>query len=172
MRKVEVVPYKEEWVTMFEEESRKIKGVLGKEVINVYHIGSTAIPNIHAKPVIDLMVEVVDINKVDLYNHEMEQLGYEACGENGIPKRRFFRKGGNNRTHHVHIFEQDNPEIARHIAFRDYMIQHPNEAHKYSQLKLSLAKQFPDNIDQYIEGKDSYIKSIDEKQGHKMESRI
>lgn len=163
MRKVEVVPYKVEWVMMFEEESRKIKEVLGEEVVDVYHIGSTSIPNIHAKPVIDLMVEVVSIDKIDEYNHGMEQLGYEAYGENGIPKRRFFSKGGNNRTHHVHIFEKGNPEMARHIAFRDYMIAHPEEAQIYSQLKQSLAKQYPYSIEQYIEGKDSYIKSIDEK---------
>ena len=165
MRKVEVVPYKEEWVTMFEEESRRIKDVLGAEVVTIYHIGSTAIPNIHAKPIIDLMIEVLKISKVDAFNHEMHQLGYEARGENGIPKRRFFSKGGHNRTYHIHIFEQDNPEIARHIAFRDYMIANPEEAQTYSQLKQSLAKQFPNNIEQYIEGKDDYIKSIDEKAG-------
>lgn len=163
MRKVEVVPYKAEWQMLFQEESQKIKEVLGEEVVNVYHIGSTSIPNMHAKPVIDLMVEVVSIDKIDEYNEAMEQLGYEARGENGIPKRRFFSKGGNNRTHHVHIFEEGNPEIARHIAFRDYMIAHPEEAQIYSQLKKSLAKQYPYNIEQYIEGKDSYIKSIDEK---------
>ena len=163
MRKVEVIPYKEEWSALFLEESEKIKEVYGDEIVSIYHIGSTAIPNIYAKPVIDILVEVMDIDRIDLYNKRMEQLNYEARGENGIPNRRFFMKGGNNRTHHVHIFEKGDDEIKRHLVFRDYMIAHPEEALQYSQLKQQLAKQFPDNMEDYIEGKDDYIKSIDQK---------
>ncbi|CAM4031000.1 GrpB family protein [Mesobacillus zeae] len=162
MRKVEISPHKEEWFMMFQEESDKIKDVLGDVILNVYHIGSTAIPNINAKPIIDIMVEVANISKVDKFNDKMEQLGYDAHGEYGISNRRFFSKG-NNRTHHVHIFEQGNDEIARHITFRDYLIAHPKEAQKYSQLKQSLAEKFPTNIEKYIEGKNDYIKSIDNK---------
>jgi len=163
LRKVEVSSHKEEWLSMFQVESEKIKGIFGNLVLSVHHIGSTAIPNIKAKPVIDIMIEVVNICEVDKFNHQMEQLGYIAYGENGIPNRRFFSKGGDNRTHHVHIFEQGNSEITRHIAFRDYMIAHPEEAQKYSQLKQSLADKYPTNIEMYIEGKNDYIKSIDNK---------
>lgn len=109
------------------------------------------------------MVEVIDIENVDNFNNDMEQLGYEALGENGIPNRRFFSKGGDNRTHHVHIFEQGNEEIIRHLIFRDYMIAHPEEAMKYSQLKEYLAEKFSNNIEKYIEGKNDYIKEIDNK---------
>lgn len=163
MRKVEVVPHRDEWSELFLEESKKIKEVYGDEIIHIYHIGSTSIPAIHAKPVIDLMVEVADIERIDGYNEQMKQLNYEALGENGIPNRRFFMKGDDNRTHHVHIFEKGDAEIERHLAFRDYMMAHPEEAQSYSQLKKRLAKRFPENMDEYIEGKDSFIKTIDRK---------
>ncbi len=163
MRKVEVTPYQTAWITMFQEESKKIKDVYGEEILYVYHIGSTSIPNINAKPIIDILVEVISIRKVDNFNIYMKQLDYEAHGEYGIPNRRFFSKGGDNRTHHVHIFEQGNDEISRHILFRDYMIAHPKEAKKYSQLKQNLAVRFPTNIQKYMEGKNDYIKEIDKK---------
>jgi GrpB-like predicted nucleotidyltransferase (UPF0157 family) len=84
-------------------------------------------------------------------------------GEYGIPKRRFFSKGGDNRTHHVHFYEKGNEEIVRHLVFRDYMIAHPEEAMKYSELKQTLAEKFPTNIAKYVEGKNNYIKAIDDK---------
>ncbi|MDX5476138.1 MAG: GrpB family protein [Bacillaceae bacterium] len=121
------------------------------------------IPNIKAKPVIDIMVKVTNISEVDKFNSQMEQLGYVVMGEYGIPKRRFFIKGGDNRTHHVHFYEEGNEEIARHLAFRDYMIAHPEEAIKYSELKQTLAEKSPTNITKYIEGKNNYIKAIDDK---------
>jgi GrpB-like predicted nucleotidyltransferase (UPF0157 family) len=91
----------------------------------------------------------------------MIQLGYDPQGENGIPNRRYFSKGGDNRTHHVHMFQSGNEEINRHLQFRDYLIAHPKKALDYSNLKEKLAKQFPSQIDQYIEGKDALIKEID-----------
>ncbi|WP_274310041.1 GrpB family protein [Solibacillus daqui] len=163
MRKVEISSHKREWSLMFEEESKQLKNILGTLVINVFHIGSTAIPNIQAKPVIDILIEVTCLSEVDKFNYQFEQLGYRVHGENGIPNRRYFSKGGNNRTHHVHIFEQGNPEITRHLAFRDYMIAHPKEAQNYSQLKQTLADKYPNSIEMYIEGKNDYIKTIDYK---------
>lgn len=163
MRKVEVFPHQPEWSKMFREESKKIKYLFEEEILNIFHIGSTAIPNIKAKPVIDLMVEVINMENVDNFNNGMKQLGYEPLGENGISGRRFFRKGGDNRTHHLHIFEKGNEEIIRHLTFRDYMIAHPEEAMEYSNLKQNLAEKFPTNIEKYIEGKSDFIKEIDNK---------
>jgi GrpB-like predicted nucleotidyltransferase (UPF0157 family) len=163
MRHVEVLPHNEKWKQDFRKESHQIKAILQDEIHEIHHIGSTAIPHIHAKPVIDILVEVHDISKVDFYNAEMESLGYLVLGENGIKGRRYFSKGGDNRTHHVHMFEKGNPEITRHLAFRDYMITHPDEAQKYSELKQKLAEQFPTDIESYIAGKDAFIKEIDKK---------
>lgn len=126
----------------------------------IHHIGSTAIPNIYAKPIIDILVEAKNLTQVDTRNAAMATLGYEAMGEFGIAGRRYFRKhdAAGVRTHHVHVFEQGSPESDRHLAFRDYLIAHPDEAHQYSQLKRSLANQYPDDRESYMDGKDSFIK--------------
>ncbi len=165
MRKVEVVPYNPKWPKMFEVESKRITDVLGENIVRIHHIGSTAIPNIYAKPIIDLLIEVKYITKVDEQNSQMESLGYEVMGEFGIIDRRFFRKDNHKgiRTHHVHIFEFGSKQIERHLAFRDYMIAHPEEAQQYSQLKRELAKKYPTNIQKYMDGKDSFVKAIDKK---------
>jgi GrpB-like predicted nucleotidyltransferase (UPF0157 family) len=163
MRKVEVVPFSENWSFMFEEEARKINNVFGNEIVAIYHIGSTSIPRMHAKPIIDILVEVKDIESVDNYNEQMSALGYRALGEHGISGRRFFRKGEVERTHHVHVFETGSQHITRHLAFKEYMIAHPEEAKAYSELKQKLAKQFPTDMKSYIEGKDPFIKETEKK---------
>lgn len=94
MRKVEVVPYKKEWSKLFHDECQKLEDIFGPEMMNVYHIGSTAIPAIHAKPVIDILAVVKDVECVADFNKEMEEMGYDAKGENGIAGRRFFEKAG------------------------------------------------------------------------------
>lgn len=165
-RIVKVVPHNPTWKQKFNEESKKIEKIFKEIFISIHHIGSTAIPPVKAKPIIDIMVEVEDINKVDSYNKQMEELGYVALGEYGIPKRRFFQKGGNNRTHHVHIFQSRSPQIKRHIDFRDYLISHPKIAGEYSRLKEKLAKKYRYDIDKYQEGKESFIKRIDKKLGN------
>jgi GrpB-like predicted nucleotidyltransferase (UPF0157 family) len=162
-RIVEVLPYDSTWKQKYKIEAKKIKKIFKEIFENIHHIGSTAIPTIKAKPIIDILVEVKDINKVDNYNKSMEKLGYEALGEYGISKRRFFQKGGNKRTHHVHIFEIGSPHIKRHIDFRNYLISHPKTAKKYSLLKEKLAKKYRCDIDKYQEGKSSFIKKIEKR---------
>ena len=156
--KVEVVPHDPNWRSAFESESKLIALALRDNVVAIHHIGSTAIPQIHAKPIVDMLVEVKDIIKVDRHSSEMEALGYQAMGEFGISGRRYFRKG---RTHHIHSFEVGSPQIERHLAFRDYMISHPDDAQQYSELKRELANKYHDNIQAYMNGKDGFIKEID-----------
>ncbi len=164
LRKIEVVPHSPNWSKLFEVEAEKISTLWSQEVIAIYHIGSTAILKISAKPIIDMLVEVRDIKKIDDFNSGMTELGYEPKGEFGIPRRRFFIKGDDiTRSHHVHTFQTGNPEIERHLNFRDYLIAHPEEAQAYSCLKEELAKQFPADIEGYMAGKDKFIKEIDRK---------
>ena len=165
MRKVEVVPHDPKWRDAFEVESQSVAAALGENVVIVHHIGSTAIPTIYAKPIVDLLVEVKDITKVDGQSSAMESLGYEAMGEFGIPGRRFFRKDNQEgvRTHNVHIFEKGSAQVERHLAFRDYMLAHPEDAQQYSELKRELAKKYPQDIDGYMDGKDEFIKDMDKK---------
>lgn len=166
-RTIEVVPYSPLWPTLFEKEANLIKETLGKNCIAVHHIGSTAVPELSAKPVIDMIPVVLDITEVDKSNSAMENLGYEAKGEYGIPFRRFFQKGGLTRTHHVHVFEKNNPEIERHLLFRDWMRSHEEDRELYANLKIKLAKKFPNDIDSYCLGKDDFIANIDAKTGFK-----
>lgn len=136
--------------------------VLGDEVVAIHHIGSTAIPNTWAKPIIDILVEVHDIERIDEFNEEMLQRGYMPRGEFGIPGRRYFRKGSDEaRTHHVHAFQTGHPEIERHLNFRDYLIAHPEEAQAYGRLKGILARQFPEAIGCYTEAKSGFIEEMD-----------
>ena len=162
VRRIQVVPHDPNWSKLFRAEADEITAILGQEVVAIHHIGSTAIPGISAKPIIDLLVEVHDIEKINDFNEEMIELGYQPKGEFGIPGRRFFIKGDDaNRTHHIHTFQTGNPRIERHLNFRDYLRAHPEEAQAYSRLKEELAQRFPEDIESYMEGKDGLIKEIE-----------
>jgi GrpB-like predicted nucleotidyltransferase (UPF0157 family) len=163
MRKVEVVPHDPQWRSIFHIESQYIANALGENAIAIHHIGSTSIETIHAKPIIDILVEVQDLREVDDRGLAMESLGYEVMGEFGIEDRRFFRKDNHEgiRTHHIHIFEVNSAQVKRHLAFRDYMITHPEAAQEYSNLKQKLAIKYPNDIAEYQSGKAEFIKEID-----------
>ncbi|WP_197480121.1 GrpB family protein [Anabaena sp. 4-3] len=161
--KVEVLPHNPIWRSKFEDEAKLIAPVFGDNLVAIHHIGSTAIPHIYAKPIIDILVEVKDIIKVDEQSSAMTALGYAVMGEFGIPGRRYFRKDDatGKRTHHVHTFEVCTPEVKRHLAFRDYMIAHPEIAQKYSELKRQLVQQYLNDINGYMDGKDGFIKEME-----------
>lgn len=153
MRRVEVVPFSERWSLDFDEEAAVLQKIFSVEIIGTHHIGSTSVPGLSAKPIIDIMPVAKDISQINQYNGKMAAIGYVAKGENGIAGRRYFQKGGDERTHHVHIYENGSPEINRHLAFRDFLRAHPKKAKVYGDLKEKLAKQFPFDIDMYINGK-------------------
>ena len=129
----------------------------------LHHIGSTAIPGIYAKPIIDMLAVVTNIEIVDQSNTELERLHYHAKGEFGIPGRRYFYR--NNvagvRTHQIHSFHAGSPDVVRHLAFRDFLCGHPDLALSYSLLKQRLAAAHPDDIEAYMDGKDAFIKEIE-----------
>lgn len=168
MKKVEVVAYRPQWRDTFEAEAKHVGAALRENVVAIHHIGSTAIPNIYAKPIVDLLVEVRDITEVDGQSSAMELIGYEVMGEFGIPGRRYFRKNNREgiRTHQIHTFETGSAEVERHLAFRDYMIAHPGDAQRYSELKRRLAEEYPESIDGYMDGKDGFIKEMDRRASH------
>ena len=163
MKKVEVVPHDPRWRDAFEEEAMHIAAALGANAAAIHHIGSTSIPNIYAKPVIDMLVEIRDITRLEQQGPAMESLGYEVMGEFGIPGRQYFRKDNAEgiRTHQIHAFQAGSAEGERHLAFRDYMIAHPEEALEYSELKRKLAEEHPQDIDGYMDGKDGFIREMD-----------
>ncbi|YCA46378.1 GrpB family protein (plasmid) [Bacillus sp. JZ8] len=159
---ITVVKHNPKWKDEYLMEKKLIEEILQKELVNSFHIGSTSIPNLKAKPIIDILLVVNDIKALDDYSQQFEKLGYEVMGEFGIKQRRYYRKGGNNRTHQIHAFQYDNiQEIERHLSFRDYLCQNPEIRKQYGELKSTLAHKFPNDITSYSNGKDEFVKKIE-----------
>ncbi|MET3690444.1 GrpB-like predicted nucleotidyltransferase (UPF0157 family) [Priestia megaterium] len=163
--KVRLTEFNQNWAQMFKTEAQFLKTIFGDEIIRFEHFGSTSVCGMKAKPVIDMMCIAKNIEKVDKFNAKMSNLGYDIAGEWGITGRRLFRKGGENRTHHIHFYQFDNPEIERHLIFRDYLRSHPEEATKYSIFKEELAKRF-DNINEYSLAKKTFVKEMEKQALH------
>ncbi len=163
MRKVKVLPYKVEWKERFISEKADLKKVLPKDSI-IHHIGSTSVEGLAAKPIIDILVEVHSLKEVDGISSSFLTLGFIGKGENGIPNRRYFYKDeSGQRTVHLHIFTKGSYEVTRHIAFRDFLRSHKTEAEKYGELKLKLSKQYPSDMESYIQGKDEFVKELEKR---------
>jgi GrpB-like predicted nucleotidyltransferase (UPF0157 family) len=159
-REVIIVAYDPGWAERFREEASRIAHIFGLELLSIHHIGSTSIPGMSAKPIIDIMPVVRDISKVERFNDGMIQLGYTPMGEYGIAGRRHFVKGADVRTHHVHSYEPENPEVKWHLDFRDYLIAHEDDARRYAQLKASLASKHRHDLEAYTQGKAAFIKGV------------
>jgi GrpB-like predicted nucleotidyltransferase (UPF0157 family) len=162
-RTIQVVDYNPKWLDMFRHETKIISEVLGREIVKAHHVGSTVIPFIKAKPIIDIMLEVKDVNMLDKYDTQMVKTGYTPKGEYGISERRFYIKGLYHRTHHIHAFNVESFGAKRHIAFRDYLIANPDIADEYSKLKVKCAIECNNDIDRYCKGKDAFIKFHEKK---------
>ncbi len=160
---VEVVPYDPAWKDEYRREERRLREVLGGEIVEIHHIGSTSIPGMPAKPIIDILVGVRKIDNIDLCNDAMARVGYEARGEYGLPGRRFFTKGIPKRTHNVHVYQPDSAGYRRHLDFRDYMIAHPEAAKKYGELKKAVAATCDNDIEKYCDMKDAFVKDMEQK---------
>jgi GrpB-like predicted nucleotidyltransferase (UPF0157 family) len=163
MRKVEVFSYNENWEQLFINEAKILKIIFGDQLVAIHHIGSTSVPALKAKPIIDIIPVVKDIEIVYKFNEKMIQNGYNPKGENGITGRRYFEKGGDNRTHHIHIYQVGSDEIQRHLIFRDYLRTHPKAAERYGELKERLAQKFPYNSKSYSSGKERFVRVTEEK---------
>ena len=160
--KIRLSDYNEGWPRMFQAEMELLKTIFGDEIIKCEHFGSTSVQGMKAKPVIDMMCIVKSIENVDLFNNQMDSLGYDVAGEWGITGRRLFRKGGDNRTHHIHFYQFDNPEIDRHLIFRDYLRAYPQEVAKYSRFKEKLAQRF-DTTKDYSHAKKKFVSEMEQK---------
>ena len=166
MQHVFLMPYDPRWPGEFAVEASLVTGAMGNLLVEIHPIGSTAVPGLAAKPIIDLLAAVSDVSLLDEKTATMGALGYEAMGEFGMPGRRYFRKDDQNgcRIHQVHAFHAGSPQIARHLAFRDFMRAHPEFASQYEALKRNrLADQYPHDIGSYTNGKDDFIQEMDVK---------
>jgi GrpB-like predicted nucleotidyltransferase (UPF0157 family) len=158
-----IVEYDPAWVAGFAKEAAALHLALGAEAIRLHHIGSTSVPGLMAKPILDLLGEVADLAAVDQAQAQFEALGYEVMGELGIPGRRYFRKidGAGQRSHHLHVFETGSEHVARHLAFRDYLRGHPAVAADYGALKRQLIAEGRGDWEAYIDGKDAFVQRVE-----------
>lgn len=165
MRDMQVVDYDPLWIQLFEDESSILRTIIGNNLVDIHHIGSTSITGIFAKPVIDILVSVRELNLLNKEDFEKED--YLWRGERGIPFRRFLYKGHEKRTHHLHIFQEHDPQIQRHLLFRDYIRAHPDAFERYESLKKQLAEKYRFDQFAYTSGKDDFISKIIDKSGFK-----
>ena len=156
-RVIEVVDYDLNWKKAFEKERVILSKAIGNNAVKIEHIGSTSVVGLAAKPVIDILIEVTSLNELDISNKNIEALGYLVKGENGIEGRRYFQKGGNQRTHHVHAFQTNDFHLYRHRAFKEYLITHSEIAKKYGSLKKEAVSKSDNNINLYMALKNDFI---------------
>lgn len=161
---VVVVEYDPQWPARYEQEKASILEALGEWIVAISHVGSTAVPGLGAKPIIDIMAA---ISRLDLVRECIEPLGclhYEYLGEYGIPDRHYFRKppesNAATRTHHLHMVEHSSGFWERHLLFRDYLRAHPKTALEYYNLKKALSIQYGTDRAAYTDAKTEFIEAV------------
>jgi GrpB-like predicted nucleotidyltransferase (UPF0157 family) len=154
--------YSAEWPAAFAREAERLKRLLGRALVTVHHIGSTSVPGLAAKPIIDLLPLVRDINQVDRLTPRLQEAGYQAWGEYGLPGRRYFTKDrGRYRTHNIHIYAAGDPDVERHLAFCAYLRHHQPSRQAYEALKREVYARHPADIQAYNDGKNDWIKQLE-----------
>jgi len=157
---VRVVPYDPAWADRYDREASRLRDAVGSMVEDIQHIGSTAIPGMAAKPIIDIAVAVADVSVVESLAPRLEDLGYEDRGLLlGIEGHYFFRRG-NPREYFLHVFEQSSDFWARSIAFRDYLVAHSDVAAEYIALKERLAAKYADDRTSYTAEKKAFVERV------------
>jgi GrpB-like predicted nucleotidyltransferase (UPF0157 family)/GNAT superfamily N-acetyltransferase len=163
-RKVEIVAYQANWPATFQKEAAALNSALEQHLTAIHHIGSTSIPNMPAKPIIDIMVELENVDAIQEIERRLTLLDYEPVRRHVIPHWSFFTRKMHGPYHvNLHLREKGDTQVIRHIRFRDYVIAHPDAAAAYAALKIQLATEFHDDILQYVCGKDALVQSIDTK---------
>ncbi len=166
---IELVSYDGQWSILAEAEINRLRGILPKEhVIDMQHVGSTAIPGMLAKPIIDIQIAVDSLSAIKENVIENLKVGdYVYWADNPDKERMFFVKGmppfGEKRTHHLHIVEPQSKHWLSKLLFRDYLIAHPISAKEYQQLKINLAEQYKNDREKYTSEKTDFINKILEK---------
>jgi len=158
---VKLVAHHPKWAEYFSKEKQLLFKMLGEKVLDIRHIGSTSIPGIPAKPILDILAAVKMLADVEVFTQDLDKIGYQDKGDGGVPGRRYFVKGTDaKRTHHLNFCEMNSFFWRGHLAFRDYLEQHPEIAREYSALKRGLADRFPNDRGAYTAGKEEFVRSI------------
>ncbi len=162
---VELHPHNPHWADMARAEALRLKRALGDNLLVVHHIGSTAIPGIAAKPVIDLMPVVASLAALDASREAVEALGFVWRGEFGLAGRRYcvLSDETGRRLVQAHCYQADSPEIERHLVYRDYMRTHPDQAAGYEAEKRRAAAMHPNDSLAYNGAKSDWIQAAEKR---------
>lgn len=156
---VTIASYDPAWPALYESERAKIVAALGGLIAEIHHVGSTAVPGLSAKPVIDIMIAVRQLDDAIDCSGPLSDLGYAFIDYPQNSARRFFRKG-QPRTHHVHIVEQGSDELREHLAFRDALRTHADWRDQYAALKIALADRHRNDRAQYTARKTDFVRRM------------
>ncbi|SFG33100.1 GrpB domain, predicted nucleotidyltransferase, UPF0157 family [Halobacillus alkaliphilus] len=160
---VSLSSYHPEWPVLFEREQRLIAEILGENVLGIEHIGSTAIPGLQAKPIIDIMAGVRSLASYDSYIPHLSTIGYMYVPKPELVDRRFFKKEKEAQTFHLHLCEFGEKEWEEKLLFRNYLRQHSKAVEEYNSLKLRLANRYSNDRPAYTKSKGAFISSIIQK---------
>jgi GrpB-like predicted nucleotidyltransferase (UPF0157 family) len=159
---VRIVEYDAAWPEMAAAEIARIWAAVGEAAVRIEHVGSTAVPGLAAKPIIDLQLAVADVGARSLYVEPLEGLGYLFAPDPGSPNFHFFGlPAARPRTHHLHVCAAGSEDERRHLAVRDYLRAHPEEVVSYAKLKRGLVARAPGDRLAYIEGKEEYVAALE-----------
>jgi len=149
-------PYRGEWRRLYRSERARLRRDLGRRFRDIEHVGSTAVPGLSAKPVLDLALTVKDLSKIGRLVKPLEKLGYEYKGEYGLPGRHFFVRG-KPVTHHLHFVDVGSEHWRVWLLFRDYLRAHPEEARRYEKFKRAKARKYANDRAAYTGSKSSFV---------------
>jgi len=160
MPRVEVDAYDPEWPRTFERIHAHVWPVVQRAAMSLEHVGSTSVPGLRAKPVIDACIVVASRRDIPHVVKALATIGYVHRGDLGVPDREAFRQPAELPRHHLYASHRGSISLKNHLGLRDHLRAHPDVAREYGDLKETLAKRFPDDIDSYIAGKSEFILGI------------
>jgi GrpB-like predicted nucleotidyltransferase (UPF0157 family) len=161
---VTLVDYDESWPSRFEAEAAVVREALGPVALRVDHVGSTSVPGLAAKPIVDLQVSVASLQPMDTYREPLHAIGYqhfEWLNDDGVDDYPYFAKPPERpRAFHIHVAESGSFHERRHLAFRDWLRTHPEDAAEYERVKRNLATREWPTVDDYANAKTAFIVTV------------
>jgi GrpB-like predicted nucleotidyltransferase (UPF0157 family) len=157
---IQVVPYDPAWPAMFARQAAELREALGAVALRIDHIGSTAIPRLAAKPVIDVQISVAAFEPLDAYRGPLQRLGYVFRADNPDRTKRYFREPPRQRRTHLHVRRAGSFGEQFALLFRDFMRAHPDVATEYADLKIKLAERYSEDRTAYTDAKGPFIWSV------------
>lgn len=158
---VRVVPYDDRWRALFDCAAAELREAIGSEALEIHHVGSTSVPGLAAKPILDILVGIRDFDSAKELAPKIEEVGYEYRAGEEIPDRHYFRRRrGLARTHHLSLALPTSHHFRVTVAFRDALRSDAALAREYGELKQRLAERYERNRQAYLDGKAAFVQRV------------